>query len=146
MIPRWVPRVTLGIALGASAVSAYLTIAHYTSPAVLACAESGVVNCSRVTTSQQSMFLGVPVALLGLLWSVAMTGLCLPAAWRSRSPLVSYSRLWLAVLGVGFVLWLIYAELFIIRALCLWCSVVHLAAIALFALVVLYGIPEGGGS
>ena len=52
------------IALGL-ALSAYMTIAHYTNTQ-LACPNTGAFNCEEVTTSQYSMILGVPVALLGL--------------------------------------------------------------------------------
>ncbi len=38
---------------------------------------------------------------------------------------------------MAFVLWLVYAELFVIDAICLWCTVVHVVAFALFVIVVL---------
>lgn len=134
-VPGWVVPVSLLLTIAGIAVSTYLTIAHYTSPNVLACSSSGTINCERVTTSAQSTFLGIPVALLGLLWFVAMAVLCLPTAWRASSPLVHWARLLGAVAGVGFALWLVYAELFIIDAICLWCTVAHLLAFALFVLV-----------
>lgn len=136
-VARWVPAVTLALALGAVAVSTYLTIAHFTSPDVLACSSTGTVNCERVTTSAQSTFFGIPVAVLGLLWSIGMAALCLPVAWRSENRLVHLARLIGAVAGVAFVLWLVYAELFIIEAICLWCTVVHILAFALFVVVVI---------
>jgi uncharacterized membrane protein len=137
--PRWVAPATFAMAIASTAVSAYLTIAHFTSPKVLACASSGVVNCERVTTSAQSEVFGVPVALLGLAWSLAMCGLCSPWAWRSVEPGIRIARLAAVVTGMAFVLWLVYAELFIIDAICLWCTVVHALAFALFVIVVLYG-------
>lgn len=133
---RWVAPTSLALAVGGIAVSTYLTIAHYTSPDVLACSASGTVNCEAVTTSAQSTFLGIPVALLGLLYFVGMAALCLPAAWRSGSRLVHLARLLGSIAGVGFVLWLVYAELFIIEAICLWCTVAHVLAFGLFVIVV----------
>ncbi len=38
--------------------------------------------------------------------------------------------------GIGFVLWLVYAELVIIGAICLWCTVAHVLAFGLFVVVV----------
>jgi uncharacterized membrane protein len=122
--------------VGGIAVSTYLTIAHYTSPDIIACSSSGTVNCEQVTTSAQSMFLGIPVAVLGLAFFVGMTVLMLPQAWRSERRAVHAVRLAGAVAGVGFVLWLVYAELFIIRAFCLWCTVAHALALVLFAVAV----------
>ena len=61
--PRWLPRFTFGAALASVAVAMYLTIAHYTTPDALVCSGSGFVNCATVTTSAQSTFLGIPVAV-----------------------------------------------------------------------------------
>jgi uncharacterized membrane protein len=132
-VPRWAVPLSLGMALGGVAVSIYLTIAHYTSPGILACSSGGTVNCERVTTSAQSTLIGVPVAVLGLAWFLAMTALSLPAAWRSAGRSVHLARVAAAAGGVGFALWLIYAELFIIGAICLWCTVAHALAFGLFA-------------
>ena len=41
------------------------------------------------------------------------------------------------VAGMGFVLWLIYAELIIVGAICLWCTVAHVLAFGLFVVVVM---------
>ncbi len=141
MTPRWVVRTTFVLAIGAFAVSAYLTIAHFTTNDVLACSATGPVDCVRVTTSAQSRFLGIPVAVLGLGWSLAMVALCSPMAWRTQGSAIPLTRLALAGVGMLFVLWLVYAELFEIRAICLWCSVVHVLTFALFSLVVVFGWP-----
>jgi uncharacterized membrane protein len=75
------------------------------------------------------------VALLGLLFFVAMVPACLPVAWRSRKPLIRRARLVAATVGILFVFYLIYAELFIIDNICLWCTAVHVVAVALFAVI-----------
>jgi uncharacterized membrane protein len=48
-------------------------------------------------------------------------------------------RVRLAAAGVGAlsVLYLVWVELFRVNALCLWCTAVHVLALALFAAVVL---------
>lgn len=146
MTPRWVRITTLVLALAALGVSAYLTIAHFTSSKILVCTGNGTVDCTRVTTSPQSRFLGIPVAVLGLAWSIAMAGLCLPVAWRSAAAWVRYARLALSTAGVLFVLWLVYAELFVIRAICLWCTSVHVITFGLFVVIILFGWGEGEAS
>jgi uncharacterized membrane protein len=40
------------------------------------------------------------------------------------------------VVGIGFVLYLVYTELFTLNAICLWCTSVHVLTFLLFALVV----------
>jgi len=136
-VARWVPPASLALALLGLGASTYLTIAHFTSPDVLACSSNGTIDCALVTTSPQSRFLGLPVAVLGLVWFVGMSALCLPIAWSTENRLVHLARLLGAIAGVAFVLWLVYAELFIIGAICEWCTVAHVAAFGLFAIAVL---------
>lgn len=138
-VPRWVAPVTTAMALAATAVAVYLTIAHYADPDLLVCSETSTVSCSSVTSSDQSLLFGIPVALLGLIWAVGVTILCLPVAWRAASRRVHQARLVAVVGGMAFVLWLIYAELIIVGAICLWCTVVHVLAFGLFVIVVMNG-------
>ena len=125
MTARWVRVAAPLLCLAGLGVSLYLTIAHYNAKVILACPATGIVNCAKVTESPQSAILGVPVALLGLLYFVAITPLHLPAAWRSESNLLRRARVGAAVAGILMVLYLIYTELFTLDALCLWCSAVH---------------------
>jgi uncharacterized membrane protein len=120
------------LCLAGLGVSIYLTIAHYNARLTLACPETGIVNCAKVTESPQSAILGVPVALLGLLYFVAIGPLHLPAAWRSESPLLRRARVGAAVAGILMVLYLVYTELFTLDALCLWCTAVHGITFLLF--------------
>ena len=135
-VARWVAPVTVALALGGLAASVYLTIAHFTDPELLVCSDSGTVNCTAVTTSAQSTFLGIPVALLGLLWFAGMLALCLPVAWNAADRRVHLLRFAAALGGIGFVLWLVYAELVIVGAICLWCTVAHVLAFGLFVVVI----------
>jgi uncharacterized membrane protein len=130
------PWTTLLVSVAGLAVAAYLTYEHFTAGSTLACPDTGVVNCVKVTTSQYSDFLGIPVALLGLGFFAAMTVLSLPPLWRTESPWPGRVRLAAVVVGVIFVCYLIWAELFRIDAICLWCTVVHALTLVLFGLVV----------
>lgn len=132
---RWQPIATLLLAAFGLGVSVYLTVTHFDKVA-LVCSDSGTINCAKVTTSPQSVILGIPVAMLGLVYFVPMLVLCLPVAWRSTDRRVHLARLALAVVGVGMILYLLIAELFIIKAICLWCSSVHLATFLLFVIIV----------
>jgi uncharacterized membrane protein len=134
-VPRWLPVTSLVVSVLGLAIAGYLTFEHYTAAKTLACADNGVVNCFQVTTSAQSRFLGIPVADLGLAYFAAMVLLCLPAAWRHPAPAVWWARIGAAGAGAAFVLYLVYAELFVIEKICLWCTAVHVLALALFGLV-----------
>lgn len=144
--PRWAVLGSLLAAVAGLGVSIYLTVAHYTTTVTLACPQSATVNCEKVTTSAQSEFLGMPVALLGAVFFAAMVTLCSPPAWRASSRTLHWSQWvqwvhWVRALaalgGVGFVAWLVYAELFVIDAICLWCTTVHVLAVILFCFVAL---------
>jgi uncharacterized membrane protein len=133
--PRWQPLVTLLLAAFGLGVSVYLTITHFDKVA-LVCSDNGTINCAKVTTSPQSVIFGIPVAMLGLAYFVPMLLLCLPAAWRSADRRVHLARLALAIVGVGMILYLLVAELFLIKAICLWCSSVHVVTFLLFVIIV----------
>jgi len=133
-VPVWLQLTTFVLALAGLGVSIYLTIAHFTQSALFACSESGLVNCTKVTTSPQSYVFGIPVAVLGLAFFVAAVILMSPWAWRSARREVHLIRLASVVAGVGFVLYLIYAELIIIGSICLYCTSVHVITFVLFAL------------
>jgi uncharacterized membrane protein len=134
--PRWAAPVSLLVCVLGIAVASYLTYAHYTDVRNLACSDKGKINCAKVTTSAQSHFLGMPVAVLGLAYFVAMAALCLPWAWRRPERIVRVGRLVAAAGGVAMVLWLVYAELFIIDAICVYCSIVHGLTLIFFLVVV----------
>src|SRR5271154_1359008 len=102
--PRWVPITSTLVCVLAVLDSSYLTYAHFTSAAVLACSTKGFVDCALVTTSVYSHFLGLPVSVLGLLWSVGMLVLCNPWAWRAVSPWVGRLRLLGSVTGAAMVI------------------------------------------
>ncbi|MGH9089015.1 MAG: vitamin K epoxide reductase family protein [Acidimicrobiales bacterium] len=133
--PQWRSALALFLSLAGLGVSVYLTVDHF-AKVRLVCADSGVVNCQKVTTSAQSHFLGIPVAVLGLAFFLAMTALNLPAAWRAADRRVHLARLVLAVAGIAFVLYLVAAELLIIGNICLWCTTVHVITFVLLVLLV----------
>jgi uncharacterized membrane protein len=94
------------------------------------------VNCDVVTKSSESMLFGVSVALLGLIFFTAMVAINLPIAWRTSLRWVAWLRLAMVFGGMGFVIYLVYAELFTIKKICLWCTGVHVVTFFLFVLVV----------
>ncbi len=135
--PLWFQLTTWALALAGLGVSTYLTITHYDSSVPLACSDKGVINCALVTSSAESMVFGVlPVAVLGLAFYVFMTAAVSPWAWRLKFPALAWVRLASVVIGIGFVLYLVYTELFTLDAICLWCTSVHVLTFLLFALVV----------
>jgi uncharacterized membrane protein len=134
-VPGWVSCTSLGLSLAAVAIASYLTVTHYADPAALACPDTGIVNCTLVTTSSWSVVVGVPLAVLGVVWAVVMTALTTPWAWRSAARWVDGVRLVASGAGAAMVLYLVYVELFRIGAICLWCTAMHVTAVCLFGVI-----------
>jgi uncharacterized membrane protein len=133
--PAWLRWSTFALAILGLGVSAYLTYTHYTESALAGCTEtSGAVNCGKVTTSPQSIVFGIPVAVLGLAFYVFLAAIMSPYAWRSGRREIAVARLVSLVVGIGFVLYLLYAELFQIGSICLYCTSVHVITFLLFVL------------
>jgi uncharacterized membrane protein len=130
----WLQIATFVLALAGLGVSIYLTIAHFTESALAGCSESGLVNCTKVTTSPQSYVFGIPVAVLGLAFFVFCVAIMSPWAWRASRREIHLVRIASLVVGIGFVLYLVYAELFTIGSICLYCTSVHVITFLLFAL------------
>ncbi|MGD0747016.1 MAG: vitamin K epoxide reductase family protein [Acidimicrobiales bacterium] len=135
-VPRWPGIVGMVASVAGLGVAGYLTYEHFTSSSTLACSDNSVVNCLKVTTSSYSSVAGVPVAVLGLVFFAVMLVLQLPPMWRRPEPAVRIGRLAWAVVGLGTVLYLLYAELFSIDAICLWCTAVHVLTLVLFGTTV----------
>jgi uncharacterized membrane protein len=101
-------------------VSAYLYLYKIGRIGTLACGSGG---CETVQTSPWSRFLGVEVALIGLvgyalLLIVALVALRPDQVERRRPALLLAG---LAAGGVLFTLYLTSLELFVIHAICRWC-------------------------
>jgi uncharacterized membrane protein len=131
------PVATWVLSLLGLGVSVYLTITHYDTSVQLVCSDKGLVNCTKVTTSSQSMVFGIfPVAVLGLAFYIFMAAINSPFGWRWNRPEVKWLRLGSVIVGMGFVLYLIYAELIQIGNICLWCTSVHVVTFLLFGLLI----------
>lgn len=120
------------LALVGALDAAYLLLAKLGYIGNLACTITQ--SCDLVNTSRYSEFLGVPVASIGLAGYLAMFALALvgvqPRWVAERRPDV-----WLTLVsGVAllFTLYLTYAELFILKAICQWCVVSQIIVLAIF--------------
>ena len=138
---RSTSRTELGLGLAGTALTlvglalaSYLTFAHYTDARALVCSDRGTINCLKVTTSSYAVQHGVPLAVLGVVFFTVMLPLQLPASWARNDPALRRARLAVATLGAAAAVWLVWVELFRLNAVCLYCTGVHIVAVALFAL------------
>jgi uncharacterized membrane protein len=137
--PLWLQVVSFALAILGLVISAYETYAHYNGSHLAGCPTggNGTFNCTAVITSPQSMVFGViPVAVLGLAFYVAAVPLFSPWAWRMQWREVHLLRLGSVIVGMGFVMYLIYAELYQIGDICEYCTGVHIVTFLLFCITV----------
>jgi uncharacterized membrane protein len=144
--PAWVRYTSLVLAILGLGVSVYMTYEHFTNNSTLACKVNSVVNCGAVTTSPEAMVFGVfPVAVLGLAFYAFMVAATTPWAWRSQRREIGLLRLGSVIVGIGFVIYLLYVELFQVGFICLECTSVHIITFLLFVVVVMsaavWGLP-----
>ncbi len=139
----WLQLTTFVLALVGLGVSIYLTVAHFTESTLAGCSESGLVNCTKVTTSPQSYVFGIPVAVLGLAFYLFAVAIMSPWAWQATRREIHLLRMASVVVGIGFVLYLLYAELFIIGSICLYCTSIHIITFVLFVLTVIAAAAWG---
>lgn len=139
----WVGLAVLG--LPGSAVAAYLTYSHWADRPTVC---GGIGECELVQTSKYSDIAGVPVALLGLLYFVAMALLALAHInrfkWmRDELEWAQPAALAMALSATAFVAYLTYVELFVLEAICIWCVTLATLTVASLALTV-WGLFAGG--
>jgi uncharacterized membrane protein len=155
--PRWLQVASLVLAVLGLAISAYETYAHYNGNHLAGCPSGagGTFDCAAVITSSQSMVFNVfPVAVLGLAFYVFAVVIFSPWAWNFRgatigglsitSRTVDLVRFGSMIVGMGFVMYLIYAE-FQIGSVCEYCSGVHLVTFLLFCITVVSAAMWGLG-
>jgi uncharacterized membrane protein len=105
------------LAAAGLAVAAYLTSVRLLGEAP-ACGPFR--GCDTVAASEYATVLGMPVALLGLGFSIVLVVLAV-AWWRHGDRRALYAVYAFGLIGVAVVAYLTYLELFVIEAICVWC-------------------------
>ena len=126
------------LAVVGMAPAAYLTVTAFTEGTAAFCeSDSG---CGIVQASRYARFLGIPVALIGLLGFATMAGVAVsPLSWRVRG-LILYG---LVVMGFTFSAYLQVVEFFVIHAVCEYCIAIFVIMTAiLVVLLVLFRVTS----
>jgi uncharacterized membrane protein len=88
-------------------------------------------GCEEVALSEYSRIGGVPVAVFGVGLSLMLLSLAL-AWWRTIDGRLLAAHYGLSLLGVVFEVYFTYLELFVIRAVCVWCASYGISLLARF--------------
>ncbi len=123
-------------------VAGYLTVVEL-SGNLPAC---GVIKgCEEVALSEYARIGGVPVAVFGVLLSVALLGLAI-AWWKTNIYGLLLGHYGLSLVGVTFDGYFLYLQVFVIKAVCIWCVTYEISLLLRFliALIVWYRQPKPG--
>lgn len=123
-------------------VAIYLTFVHYAS-VPLACSDTGIVNCTKVVTSAFSVIphTNVPITVPGILF-FAVSLVVAILNWRNPARLLWYrTQAALGIAGLLVVFYLVFVELVELKAICLWCSSVHLSILLILS-ISLWRLPS----
>lgn len=129
-IKRWLVVAFFIAALVGFADASYLTAEHVRGT-VPPC--SVLVGCERVLTSEYASIKGMPLAALGMLYYGTVL-VMLIAYFDTGNRRILHATAWLVAVGFLCTLFLVYAQVFIIEALCPYCLVSAFATTVMFAI------------
>lgn len=127
-IPNWLPICFLIFSAIGFADATYLTVKHFLGTPIPCAILQG---CEQVTNSQFATIFGVPVALLGS--GYYLTVLILSVIYLDTGKLLALKLAALATFfGMLASLWFVFLQIFIIKAICLYCMVSATTSTLLF--------------
>ena len=106
----------------------------------------GIVRgCEEVALSEFARIGGVPVAVFGVLLSIVLLGLAL-AWWKTDIYGLLLGHYGLSLVGVIFDGYFLFLQVFVIKAVCIWCVTYEVSLLLRFliALVVYLRQPKPG--
>ncbi len=132
------------LSLFAAGLSLYLVYLHFVPEASSICEFSETFSCDVVNKSEYSEFFGIPVAILGSLYYIAMFVFCMIFSAKpklfEKLDLKDLFRaiLLVTVIGIAFTLYLTYHEAFTLKAYCVFCVMQQIIILIMGA--ILFGI------
>lgn len=123
------------LGLGASIVSSYVHYKLLTDPTYVSiCDVNASVSCTQAYLSRYGSFMGIPVALGGVIFfavAAALAGVAGSRTSRARDNAPGYIFLW-STIGLAFVMYLAWASYVVLGVFCIFCAITYVSVIALF--------------
>lgn len=130
------------LGLGASTVSSYVHYKLLTDPSYVSfCDVNTTVSCTQAYTSQYGSFMGVPVAVGGVIFfavAALLAGVAGGARSAARENAAGYIFIW-STIGLAFAMYLAWASYFRLGLFCILCAITYVSVAGLF-------IVSGGAS
>ncbi|HJP88066.1 MAG TPA: vitamin K epoxide reductase family protein [Candidatus Limnocylindrales bacterium] len=93
-------------------------------------------GCEEVARSEYSRIAGIPVAVFGVGLSLVLLTLAL-AWWKTDLYALLLAHYGLSLAGVIFEVYFLYLQVFVIGAVCIWCTSYGLSLIARFVIALI---------
>lgn len=138
---KWLYRLSILAAVVGMAVGAYMTIYKLTDNSSM-CLGSG--GCDIVNNSVYSEIYGIPMGVFGFSGNLAILIMLILEKkagdfFKKNASMLTFG---LALVGFLFVLYLIYLEFFVIKAICPFCVAAQVSMIILFIVSVIRLIQQ----
>ncbi|HEX5826335.1 MAG TPA: vitamin K epoxide reductase family protein [Candidatus Limnocylindrales bacterium] len=99
-------------------------------------------GCETVAQSEYARIGGIPVAVFGVILSLVLATLAV--AWiRTDHPLLLDFHYGLSLIGVIFEVYFLTLQLFVIQAVCIWCTLYGISLIARFLVAMAIWLRRG---
>ena len=115
------------VALAGFLDAAYLTVEHFKN-VIPPCSVGG---CEQVLTSSYASIVGIPVALLGLIYYAVIVLACVTYVTNPNTRLLQVVA-YLSIAGFAVSIWFVFAQVVLIHAICPYCLLSEALSTALF--------------
>ncbi|MEK9175343.1 MAG: vitamin K epoxide reductase family protein [Patescibacteria group bacterium] len=129
-IPKWIPFLFLLFSFAGFLDATYLASKHYLGSPVTC---SFLKGCEEVTSSQYAVVFGVSIAVFGALYYLLLLILAI-IYFDTKNIRVLTTAGYITLLGFISSMFLVYLQVFVIRALCLYCMMSAMISTILFIL------------
>ena len=102
-------------------------------------------GCEEVARSEYSRIAGIPVAVFGVGLSLILLSLAI-AWWKSNLYVLLLGHYGLSLAGVIFEAYFLYLQVFVIGAVCIWCTSYGLSLIARFVIALMVWMRGTAGA
>lgn len=136
-IPKWFFALGIILCVVGFVNASYLTIEHFTSDAIFCPFDGGYVNCDLVNSSLYSEIFNIPVALLGVLYYISVFGFFVILN-KTKKKVLFHWLSFLTFLGFLFSVWLTYAQIGLLKAVCTYCLLSAFVSACLFVLDIVF--------
>jgi len=138
---KWLYRLSIVAAVIGMAIGAYMAIYKITDNASM-CLGSG--GCDIVNHSVYSLIYGIPMGVFGFAGNAAILAMLVLEKkggeyFKKNATMLTFG---MALTGFLFILYLVYLELFVIKAICPFCVAAQISMTVLFILSVIRLIQQ----